>query len=228
MPAGSAGSNLEQFSEQKPAQCFALEWFCFAFSLDDFGMSDGKKEPKPAGYWTEERIAEEAKKYKTRGAFKKGSSAYQAAKRRGVLNEVCSHMEPVPQSWTAESIAAEALKYTTRKAFAKGSAGAYNAARRRGRAFMDRVCKHMEPVRQSWTDESIIKVAARCKTLRAFRENFRDAHDAARKRGSAFFQAVTADLERSKHDTSKHRRPAASKQNTTHAPTPTTTQQATA
>jgi hypothetical protein len=48
---------------------------------------------KPNGYWTFERVQEEAKKYKTRKQFmQKSSSAYGKAHKMGWLDKVCSHM----------------------------------------------------------------------------------------------------------------------------------------
>lgn len=45
--------------------------------------------------WTLEAVVTEAKKYETRGAFQDGSvSAYNKARVRGWLNDVCSHMSP--------------------------------------------------------------------------------------------------------------------------------------
>lgn len=46
--------------------------------------------------WTEEKVTEEASKYKTRAEFKKKSgSAYARARRTGILDKICSHMERV-------------------------------------------------------------------------------------------------------------------------------------
>jgi predicted GIY-YIG superfamily endonuclease len=46
--------------------------------------------------WTDEMLKEEALKYKTRGEFQRGSNvAYQLAKSRGILDDICSHMERV-------------------------------------------------------------------------------------------------------------------------------------
>ena len=48
---------------------------------------------KPNGYWTIDRIKEEALKYKSRNDFKKGSpSAYSKALANNLLDDVCSHM----------------------------------------------------------------------------------------------------------------------------------------
>ena len=42
--------------------------------------------------WSDEMLRKEALKYNTRGSFQKGSKAYQAALRRGLLDDICSHM----------------------------------------------------------------------------------------------------------------------------------------
>lgn len=50
---------------------------------------------RPRGYWTESRIKDAAEPFKTRKEFaKENSAAYHAAKRRGMLDDVCAHMEP--------------------------------------------------------------------------------------------------------------------------------------
>lgn len=47
----------------------------------------------PHGYWTKQRCTEESLKYSTRTEFARGAaSAYQAARRKGWLDEVCAHM----------------------------------------------------------------------------------------------------------------------------------------
>ena len=43
--------------------------------------------------WSKQRCAEEAEKYQTRSAFKAASSAYQSARRKGWLDEICDHMD---------------------------------------------------------------------------------------------------------------------------------------
>ena len=45
--------------------------------------------------WTLEKLVEVAAKFITRGDFRKGASgAYQAARKRGLLDQICSHMAP--------------------------------------------------------------------------------------------------------------------------------------
>jgi len=43
--------------------------------------------------WSYERIANAAKQFKTRTEFSRRSNAYSAAIRRGILDDVCSHMQ---------------------------------------------------------------------------------------------------------------------------------------
>lgn len=51
---------------------------------------------KPNGYWSDERLAEEALKYSSRKAFSKGSnSAYLTANRKGIMDKIASHMTPL-------------------------------------------------------------------------------------------------------------------------------------
>jgi len=93
--------------------------------------------------WTKELIVKEAKKYKTRAEFEKGSPAYQAALRMKIMDDVCKHMDPFYKSWDTDAkIKKEAAKYQTRTAFMKGSKGAYVAAQRRN--IIDDVTSHME------------------------------------------------------------------------------------
>lgn len=54
---------------------------------------------KPYGYWTIERVVQEALKYNTKKSFRKGSNgAYCKAYVAGILDEVCSHMQPTTHS----------------------------------------------------------------------------------------------------------------------------------
>ena len=95
---------------------------------------------------TLEKLVEVAAKFTTRGDFRKGASgAYQAARKRGLLDQICSHMAPskTGKKWNKASITLEASKYSYRSDFENGSSGAYDAALRN--SWLDEVCCHMSP-----------------------------------------------------------------------------------
>ena len=144
------------------------EYFMNRYGADSVGpITDYLRNPR--GYWTFERIHTEALKYETRSAFYKGSpSAYNAARRLGIMDEVCAHMDVVRQSWDDDSITAEALKYQTRGEFKKGSKSAYNAAKHLG--IFEQVCAHMKLVLQSWDAVSLAEEALKYETRWAFQQ----------------------------------------------------------
>jgi len=100
----------------------------------------------PHGWWTLPRVTEEAAKYLTRTAFMKGSAgSYDAARRNGWLEDVCSHMQSSQKPmryWTRGRVLEEAKKYSSRSDFLTASAGAYQSATRQG--FLDEACTHMQ------------------------------------------------------------------------------------
>ena len=96
--------------------------------------------------WSLEDLKAAAAGYTTRGEFQKGAKgAYLSALRRGLLDEVCSHMEQrlKPKGyWTLERCKEEALKYDSRVGFMRGSGSAYNVVLRN--KWLEEVCSHME------------------------------------------------------------------------------------
>lgn len=86
---------------------------------------------KPNGYWSDERIFEEARKYRTRNDFYNGSmSAYQLAWQRGLLDKM-DWFEEVRKPkgyWTVDKVTEEAGKYATVSEFQKNCPGAYTFA----------------------------------------------------------------------------------------------------
>lgn len=97
---------------------------------------------KVRGYWSIDKLKEEALKYKTRGEFQKFSlSAYSIAHKNGWLDDVCSHMIPQNEKCTFDKVKEEALKFNKRSDFQKNSL-AYSVATRRG--WLNDVCSHME------------------------------------------------------------------------------------
>ncbi len=84
----------------------------------------------------------EALKYDSRYKFQKGNaSAYYKALRRGILDDICSHMKKQFR-WTEELLRNEALKYNNRSDFDKNSGGAYKTASKMG--LLDSITEHMK------------------------------------------------------------------------------------
>jgi predicted GIY-YIG superfamily endonuclease len=108
-------------------------------------MREGRK---PNGYWTKERCAEEASKFKTRGAFHKLSgAAYVLASQNDWIDDICTHMREGRKPngyWTKERCATEASKFKTRVEFKKGSISAYSKAGSNG--WLDEICLNMERI----------------------------------------------------------------------------------
>jgi predicted GIY-YIG superfamily endonuclease len=103
---------------------------------------------KPNGYWTKERCAKEASKFKTRVAFQEGSgTSFVLASRNNWLDDICTHMtggQKPSGYWTKERCATEASKFKTRVEFKKGSVSAYSKAGSNG--WLDEICSNMERV----------------------------------------------------------------------------------
>lgn len=95
--------------------------------------------------WTKESVHNEALEYNTRISFLRGSNgAYNAAKRNGWLNDVCSHINnKKPKGyWTnIYNCHTEALKYNRRIDFHRNNNSAYESARKRN--WLNIICTHM-------------------------------------------------------------------------------------
>ena len=95
--------------------------------------------------WTKEKCTDIAKKYNSKIEFSKNDlNAYNASRRNGWLEEICSHMKPLKLKnyWTKEKCAEEALKYNTKSEFEKNSPSAYVNAGKFG--WRDEICSHMK------------------------------------------------------------------------------------
>lgn len=133
--------------------------------------------------WTLEKILSESIKYQNRNAFKHGSpSAYDAARRRKLVDIVCEHMSPKLQTWTKEKVALIAKKYKNRNAFKKGDPNAYDAALKRLKC-MDEICSHMSLALTLWDEDLIQKEANKYLLREDFYRGSRNAHAAACARG---------------------------------------------
>ena len=102
---------------------------------------------KPKGHWTLETLQAEALKYENKVDFRQNSNpAFLTASRKGLLDQICSHMEAGKLRnghWLIkENCAAEALKYMNRRAFSLGNSSAYHGADING--WLDEICNHMD------------------------------------------------------------------------------------
>jgi hypothetical protein len=128
--------------------------------------------------WTTEKILKEALKYKTRTDFMIGSrGAHKAAKRLGIFNQACAHMESVYEYWNLEKLQKEVLRYTTRAEFQKGSSGAYDYALRH--KLLELVCSNMKLTYTYWTLEMLQKEALTYETRDDFAKNSPNAYMSA-------------------------------------------------
>jgi len=136
--------------------------------------------------WTLDKIQAEAIKYVRRADFQKGNSgAYISARRQGLLDAVCAHMQlPATRRYTDEEIERIAMQFKTRSEFAKNSK-AYAAAFLRGMDFVNKVCSHMTSVKkvQKHTKETAAIDALKYKTRREFCVNDAGSYLAAVKNG---------------------------------------------
>lgn len=130
--------------------------------------------------WTKDRLTELAKAYSTKIDFKRNNrSAYEAARKNGLLPEICAHMQPQRRSLTKEVVAKIAKTYTTRREFELGDGSAYFAAREND--WLDEVCSHMRKVYTEWTKEAVAEIAKAYNSKTAFIRGNSAAYQAGRR-----------------------------------------------
>lgn len=134
---------------------------------------------KSINKWTPELISEYAKLFSTRVSFaREAQGAYQAARKFGILDEVCAHMRQ--RKWTRETLSKEALRFANRSDFARESPAAYKMAHRRG--LIDEICQHAPKRLNEWDQASIMGEALQYSSQEDFRKNSK-AYYAAADRG---------------------------------------------
>ena len=150
--------------------------------------------------YTNERLTEIASRYENRAAFRKANDgAYQIARNRGILEQICAHMpKHIDQSgknnpsfkYTDENMNEIASGYKTRTQFKKGNSSVYAIALKRG--ILGKICSHMpKHVDKSgencatfkWTDKLIKDTALHYETRSEFKTPYSGAYKAARNRG---------------------------------------------
>lgn len=138
----------------------------------------------PIEKWTIDAITLEAQKYSRRSDFSKGcGSAYNAAKRHGILDMVCIHMpkpNPKVESCQCDSLNDAknlAAKCHNRTEFKRRYNKAYEKLRTL--KMLDEACSHMGKPKwptKKWTPEARKIAASQCKTRKEFCVKFSWAH----------------------------------------------------
>lgn len=125
----------------------------------------------PNGYWTKERCAEIAIKFKSRADLSKyNATVYKKIYQEG-WNDLLSHMvfnagNNEHGHWTKERCAEEASKYQTIKEFRTACPSGYSAAHKKG--YIEQICNHMVSERLPdgyWTKERCAEEASKYQTI---------------------------------------------------------------
>ena len=133
--------------------------------------------------WTYEKCKIEASKYITRIEFsKKSNSAYNASRRYGWIDDVCSHMPIIDKKsknyWTKDMCKKEACQFKKRNVFYKKSPGAYMACLKNG--WLDELCNHMNSINKKpngyWSKEKCLYEAKKYNSKNDFRVNSKSAY----------------------------------------------------
>ena len=138
--------------------------------------------------WTKPQCIKEAKKYRLRSEFHKGScGAYGSARKNGWLEEVCKHMDQVKKPndyWTKKRCAEEASKYETRREFNRGNPAAYSKAKKK--RWVNSICKHMDYITKPpnyWTKKRCAEEAKKFNRRGDFWKESNSAYNSARRNG---------------------------------------------
>ncbi len=131
--------------------------------------------------WNYEACYEEAKKYKTRKKFQKGSSgAYNAAlKNKWLDNYTWFEQIAKPNGfWNYENCYNEAKKYSSRNEFSKNCNSAYDVALR-NKWIDDYIWFAPSKTKQKWNYETCYEEAKKYKTRKNFQKGCQSAYKAA-------------------------------------------------
>jgi G:T-mismatch repair DNA endonuclease (very short patch repair protein) len=132
--------------------------------------------------WTLEELQIEAGKFDSRGEFQTGSrAAYSYAYRHGMLDVICSKMQPLRIFWTNEMLREEALKYTTIEEFRRANPSAYVLAHKR--KITKQIYTYMRPNQtEEYSFEELQAEALKYSTRNAFAKQSSSAYSVCLKR----------------------------------------------
>lgn len=153
------------------------------------------KKRNPPGYWTKERVIDDARRFPYQVMWIKGSStSYSVAKKNGWVKEACAHMTSpkVPMGyWTLETLKADAKKYRTRVEWKQGNASAYATAMQKD--LLAACCVHMVALKNPngyWTMARCIASAKQFPTIQSWALGDPPAYDAAKRAGWMDYASV--------------------------------------
>ena len=140
---------------------------------------------KPNGFWSKERVFEEARKYTTKHFFSKGSrGAYGAAERNGWLDEMTwfEHPNPnKPRVWSKEAVFALAKSCNTKSEFRRANKGAYNVAWKNG--WLEEMDWLDVLVREPYAKDEVLTIARQYTTKNDFRKAVPNVYNSAQRKG---------------------------------------------
>ncbi len=128
----------------------------------------------PRCKWDVEKAKAEVSKYSNKTELRKNNaSVYNWVVKNNLASEVFQNLpgrkpRGTRIKWTLEMVESEAKKYSCRAEFVQSNHNAYNWARTHG--FLDKVCRHMVPLKKRHTLAHCLELAKRCKNKREFRE----------------------------------------------------------
>lgn len=134
--------------------------------------------------WTKKTCLDEAKKYKTKISFMKGSgSAYNKAREKGWLKDYIwlKEIHKPNNYWTYEKCYEEAQKYATRTELQNAPNRAYEVARKNG--WLDDYTWLVVKKHIPWTYETCMEESRKYSSRTQFFHNSNGAYDKARKCG---------------------------------------------
>lgn len=140
---------------------------------------------KSFGYWTKERVFEEARKYKTKHSFYEGCrGGYGAAERKGWFDEMTWFEQPNPNKprvWSKEAVFNLAKQFKTKIEFSKANKGAYNAAWKNH--WLEEMDWLAATAREPYTKEEVFSIARQYTTKMDFRKSVPNVYNVAQKHG---------------------------------------------
>jgi len=144
--------------------------------------------PKPPGYWTDERVLAEGRKYSSRGEFQRANKgAYHVALRRDLLDQLYPSKRADFADWSDDEVVlAEGRRFSSRKEFKHGNVSAYQAALRRDLLDQLYPSKRADFAKRAdhakWSDERVLEEGRKYASRADFARGNGGVYQAARRR----------------------------------------------